>query len=400
MNDFPTPPRRALWFIFAAVFLDLLGAGLLLPIIPYYVRQFDQDALTVGLLGLSFAAAQFLATPALGLLSDRVGRRPVLIFSVLGSGLAYLVFGLSHALWLLFLARIVDGLSGGNISAAQAYIADVTPPETRAKNMGLIGAAFGLGFIFGPAVGGLLARISLQTPAFVAGGLSLVTAAFGYFVLPESLPPERRRTEKIALRDLNPAKQVGAVLRRPDLRPSLLGLFALNFALSGLQTNFAVFTLTRFQLGPHENAYIFTFLGIVAALMQGVVVRRLVEWFRDRALALAGLAIMAGGLSLLAFSESLWMVYVAVAATAVGSALATPTLTGIVSRTVSSREQGTILGATQSLNSLTRVFGPVWAGLVFDFAGPGAPYWTAALVVVAAGLLVRAAPEPVTMASA
>ena len=239
--------------------------------------------MTVGLLALSFAAAQFLATPALGLVSDRIGRRPVLILSVLGSGLAYVVFGFAHALWLLFAARIVDGLTGGNISAAQAYIADVTPPSARAKNMGLIGAAFGLGFIFGPALGGLLARISLETPAFAAGGLSLVTAAFGYFVLPESLPPERRRREPLRLAELNPARQVGAALLRPELRPFLFALFALNFALSGLQTNFAVFTLTRFGLGPEQNAVIFSFLGIVAALMQGVVMRRLGGWFRGEA---------------------------------------------------------------------------------------------------------------------
>jgi MFS family permease len=392
------PPRGALLFIFAAVFLDLLGAGLLLPIIPYYVRQFDQDALTVGLLALSFAAAQFLATPALGLVSDRIGRRPVLIFSVLGSGLAYLVFGMAHALWLLFVARIADGFTGGNISTAQAYIADVTTPQERAKNLGLIGAAFGLGFIFGPALGGLLARISLQAPAFAAGGLSLLTAGFGYFVLPESLPADRRRREPIRLRELNPAKQIGAALRRPELRPFLLALFALNFALSGLQTNFPVFTLTRFHLGPEQNAVIFTFLGVIAALMQGVAIRRLVIWFRAKPLEVTGLGLMAAGLLVLAFSSALWMVYAAVAAIAIGSGMATPTLTGTVSRSVSGLEQGMILGTSQSLNSLTRIFGPVWAGLAFDYVGPGAPYWTAAVVVLAAmGVIAKtSAPEAVT----
>jgi MFS transporter, DHA1 family, tetracycline resistance protein len=388
------PPRGALLFIFAAVFLDLLGAGLLLPIIPYYVRQFDQDALTVGLLALSFAAAQFLATPALGLVSDRIGRRPVLIFSVLGSGLAYLVFGMAHALWLLFVARIADGLTGGNISTAQAYIADVTSPRDRAKNMGLIGAAFGMGFIFGPALGGLLARISLQAPAFAAGGLSLLTAGFGYFVLPESLPAERRRGEPIRLRELNPAKQIGVALRRPELRPFLLALFALNFALSGLQTNFPVFTLTRFGLGPEQNALIFTFLGVTAALMQGVAIRRLVKWFRAKPLAVAGLGLMAGGLLVLAFSSALWMVYAAVATTAIGSGMAAPTLTGAVSRSVSALEQGTILGTSQSFTSLTRIFGPLWAGLAFDHAGPGAPYWTSAVVVFGAMAVIATAAGP------
>jgi MFS family permease len=387
-----TAPRRALAFIFAAVFLDLLGVGLLIPIIPFLVRQFDPAALTVGLLAMSFSAAQFLATPALGLVSDRIGRRPVLVFSVLGSGLAYLVFGFAHALWLLFAARIVDGLSGGNISTAQAYIADVTPPADRAKNLGLIGAAFGMGFIFGPALGGLLSRISLQAPAFAAGGLALVTASFGYFVLPESLPPERRRQAPLRLGELNPAMQVGSALGRAELRPFLIAIFALNFAMSGLQTNFAVFTFARFGLGPEQNAMIFTFLGVVVVFVQGFAVRRLVAWFPDRGLAIVGLAMMSAGFLVLATSTAVWMVYSSVAIMAAGSGLAGPTLTGIVSRRVSGEEQGRVLGATASLISLTRIFGPLWAGAFFDRFGPGAPYWTGAGWLVAASLLAFAAP--------
>ncbi len=373
------PPRRALLFIFAAVFLDLLGAGLLLPIIPYYVRQFDKDALTVGLLALSFAAAQFLATPALGLVSDRIGRRPVLIFSVLGSGLAYLVFGMAHALWLLFVARIADGLTGGNISAAQAYIADVTTPHDRAKNMGLIGADV---LCEKPLALSLEEADRIATAAREAK--VVVAEAFMY----------RHHPQTTRLRELNPAKQVGAALRRPELRPFLLALFALNFALSGLQTNFPVFTLTRFGLGPEQNALIFTFLGVTAALMQGVAIRRLVKWFRAKPLAVTGLALMTGGLLVLAFSSALWMVYAAVATTAIGSGMATPTLTGAVSRSVSALEQGTILGASQAFTSLTRIFGPLWAGLAFDHAGPGAPYWTSAVVVFAAMVMIATSAGP------
>ncbi len=380
--------RKALAFIFAVVFLDLLGVGILIPVIPYLVRQFTPAALAVGLLSLSFAAAQFLASPILGALSDRYGRRPVLIVSVLGSGLAYLLFGLAQALWVLFLARILDGLTGGNITAAQAYIADVSAPADRGKNFGLLGAAFGLGFIFGPAAGGALSHISLQAPAYAAGALSIVTAAFGFFVLPESLPPERRRSGLILARELNPVALLRHAFRRPGLRKLFLAIFAWGFAMSGLRSNFAVFTLVRFGLGPKGNATLFTFLGVVAAVMQGVVIRRVSGRIRDQRLAVFGLGTMALGFALIAASPALWVLYAAIAFTAIGSGLANPTITGVVSRAAPAAEQGAVLGAAQSLQSLTQIVGPAWAGAAFDLIGPSAPYWSGAVWILGALALV------------
>ncbi len=378
--------KRPIAFIFATVFLDLLGVGILIPVIPYLVQQYNHDALAVGLLSLSYSAAQFLAAPVLGALSDRYGRRPLLVLSVLGSALGYVMFGLAGSLAMLFVARIIDGFTGGNISIAQAYIADVTPPRDRAKNFGLIGAAFGLGFIIGPALGGALSQISLQTPAFVAGGLALVTAAFGFFVLPESLPTAQRKRGAITFAEINPIQQIGDAMQRPGLLPILLAIFAQNFAFAGLQTNFALFTLNRFGLGPQENAVLFTFLGIVGVFMQGFLVRRLVNRFNDRALAITGLVIMTAGFVATAFAPAVWTLYPTMALVSIGNALATPTLTNIVSKQASAREQGSILGATQSVNSLTRVFGPVWAGVTFDTLGAGAPYWSGALWIAAAAV--------------
>jgi len=385
--------RRALTFIFITVFLDLLGGGLLVPVIPYLVRPYRTDAMTVALLAVSFSAAQFLAGPALGALSDRIGRRPVLVLSVLGSACGYFLFGFATALWMLFAARLLDGVTGGNLSTAQAYIADVTPPSERGRAFGLIGAAFGLGFVFGPAIGGVLSHVSLQAPAFAAGGLSLVTAAFGAFVLPESLPPERRR-KGIRWRDLDPIRQIGGALSRPGLRGLLVAVFALNFAFSGLQTNFALFTLTRFGLGPSQNAVFFTVIGLLAVVMQGGVVGRVLKRAPERSVAMVGLGIMSCGFLSLALVPRAWMIFACIVLISVGSGLSNPTLTGMISKRVSHDEQGSILGATQSIGGITRIAGPAWAGLVFDAFGTGAPYATGAVWILAALGAVRASGGP------
>jgi DHA1 family tetracycline resistance protein-like MFS transporter len=378
------PGNRPLIFIFLTIFLDLLGVGILVPVLPFIVAEFRSDALTVGLLSLTFAAAQFLASPVLGALSDRYGRRVVLLLSVLGTGAGYFLFGLAQTLWLLYLSRLIDGFTGGNISTAQAYIADVSPPEDRAKNFGLIGAAFGLGFIMGPAIGGMLSLWSLRAPAFAAGGLSLVTVALGYFLLPESLPPERRERRPFRVADLHPLGHLDETLRRPGLARLFTAIFAMSFAMAGLQSNYAVFTRERFGLGPQGNAWIFTLVGAVSVLVQGVLLRRIPTAGHERRIATWGLLLMAGGFAATAFVPSVAWLYPATLLLAFGNASAAPMLTSEVSRTVSGVEQGKVLGSMQSVVSLTRILGPLWAGLVFDHVGHGAPYWTGALWVVAA----------------
>ncbi|MDW8350905.1 MAG: MFS transporter [Anaerolineae bacterium] len=380
--------RGALIFIFIAVFIDLLGVGILIPIAPFVVRQFNTDALAVAMLSASYSIFQFAATPFLGWLSDRYGRRPILLLSLLGTAIAYFIFGAAGALWLLFLSRIIDGITGGNISIAQAYIADVTPPEDRSKAFGLIGAAFGLGFIIGPALGGLLSNISLSAPAYFAGGLALANLILGYFVLPESLPAERRVREPLTLAKANPLGAISSAFKRSNLSALLLAFFGFNFAFSGLQNNFSLFTLERFGWGPNQNAILFSFVGVVGVMMQAVIVRRLVPRFGDRRLAIFGLSVQVATYVLIALIPQAWMLFPVLGALSVGNGLTTPTLTGMVSGQVSQQEQGSILGVTQSLGALTRVFGPLWAGLVFDTIGPGAPYWTGAIFIATALALV------------
>lgn len=376
--------RRTLIFVFLTVFLDLLGAGILIPIMPYLVRQFRSDAFTVGLLSVSFSAAQFVAAPILGALSDRIGRRPVLLFSIVGSAFGYFLFGWAGSLWVMFVARLIDGVTGGNISTAMAAIADVSRAEDRAKNFGLIGMAFGLGFIIGPALGGILSKISLQAPAFGAGFIALATGCFGFFFFPETLPKDKRRQGGASTMEINPFRCVGAALARPELRLLLLSLFFLNFAFTGLQTNFANYSIDRFNFSADTNAWVMAFIGLIAALMQGVVVRRLLPIVGERKLATQGFFLFfVGFLTIAAAWQPAW-IFPGIALIAIGSSFTNPTLNGFISQRANAAEQGTILGTTQSVLSLTRVAGPAWAGFVFDRFGSGSPYWTGAAFILLA----------------
>lgn len=384
MEPSKTPGKHALAVIFITVFLDLLGIGLLVPVAPFVVRQFRDDALTVGLLALAFSLFQFLASPILGVLSDRYGRRPVLLISIFGTGIGYVMFGWAASLWLLFVSRVIDGITGGNISTAQAYIADITPPEDRAKNFGLIGAAFGLGFIVGPAIGGLLSKISLSAPAYAAAGLSFVTTVYAYFALPESLPPEKRITRNLTHRDLNPLRQVTIWYWRPALTLLFSAAFLMNFAMAGLQTNFAVYSNDRFALGPGANAAIFAAIGAVSAFTQGVLMRRLASRIEPFRLVFTGFLTCAAGFAGIAAAPQAWALYPACMAIAFGLGLANPSLVGLLSKRVSSDEQGVVLGVMQSLASIARAIGPVWAGAIYDFAGMASPYWAGAICLLAA----------------
>lgn len=364
--------------IFLTVFLDLLGAGILLPIIPYLVRQFRTDATTLGFLSMAFFAAQFIASPVLGVLSDRFGRRPVLLLSILGTSLGYFLFATATSLPIMMFARVLDGFTGGNISTAQAYLADITPPADRAKSFGLIGMAFGLGFILGPAIGGALSHISVHAPAFGAGILSLFTVILAYFVLPESLPPEHRETKPFHFMELSPVRPLRQIWQRKNLHTLLLAVFVLNFAFSALQSNFSLFTLTRFQYTPQQNAWLFAFIGITAAVVQGYLVRRLNPIMGERKMAVMGMAMLVAGFLVIAFSTVPWHLYASVVLVS-GVGFATTSQTAMLSHRVSAREQGWLLGSMQSLLSLTRMAGPLYAGAVFDMLSPGAPYYTGAI---------------------
>jgi multidrug resistance protein len=398
-TDASHAPKGALVFIVLTCFIDMLGIGILIPVIPFMVRRFSDAAMTIGLLSGAFALFQFAAAPILGRLSDRHGRRPLLLLSLFGTAIGYFVFGAANTLAVMFVARIVDGITGGNISIAQAYIADVTPPADRSKNFGLVGAAFGLGFIIGPGLGGVLSHyFGISAPAFFSGGLALCNTAFGYFALPESLPPSRRTTTRVTIAQANPFPALIAALTHERAGRILLAIFAFNFAFIGLQSNFVLFSFQQFGWGPERNAMLFAEIGVLGAFMQGFVMRRIGGRFADKRLAITGLTGMACCLAAIAAAPAGWVLFPIAGVMSLSSGMATPTLTSMVSKTASAREQGVMLGVTQSVNSLTRISGPLWAGFAYDWFGRTSPYWTGALVIGVAIALVASTREGVASA--
>jgi MFS transporter, DHA1 family, tetracycline resistance protein len=389
-----------LLFLFVTVFVDMIGYGIVIPLLPFYVQQQASGAALVGLLGSLYAAMQFVGGPFLGGLSDRVGRRPVLLLCLFGTSFAYLLLGLADTLLLLVAAVVLAGGAAGTLATAQAYIADSTLAGDRARGLGLIGAAFGLGLIAGPVLGGLLSLYSLGAPAFAASALALCNVAFGFFVLPESLPLTRRTSTPIL--ELNPVSQLAGVLGVGSIRALLLAVFLLNLSFAGLLTNFPLFTNARFGWDATANAFFFAFVGVCAVLTQGVLLGRLQPRFGEKRLLLGGLALMAVNLGLMALVPLGSLLYPVVGVLAVGTGLAIPSLTALISHRVSEREQGKVMGGQQAILSLTLILGPTISGLTFDRLGAPAPYWVGsllaalALLAAAAALVPRGAPERYT----
>lgn len=370
--------RPALVFLFLTVFVDMLGYGMVVPSLPFLVREHSQSAVMVGFLASVYAGMQFLGSPILGSLSDRIGRRPVLITCLLGTSAAYLLLGSAGSLWMIALAVALAGTAAGTIATAQAYIADSTAAKNRAKGLGLIGAAFGLGLISGPALGGLLSLYSLHAPVLAASAIALSNAIFGYTALPESLKPEFRK--KIPLANLNPISRLIETLSTPKIKSLLATVFLLNIAFAGLLSNFPLFSNVRFGWDTAANSIFFSFVGLCAAVTQGVLLGALQPRFGEEKLLLVGLAIMSTGLYLIAAVPNGWILYPVVGLLAAGAGLAIPSLTSLISRRSPQNEQGRTMGGLQALLSLTLIIGPISAGFVFDRIAATAPY-------VAGGLL-------------
>lgn len=369
--------------IFLTVFLDLMSYGIVLPLLPFYVQSQQGGAAAAGLLGSLYALMQLFSGPVLGALSDRYGRRPVLLGCMLGTAAAYLVLGSAASLAAIYLAVMMDGITGGNLTTAYAYIADITTPQQRARGMGMVGAAFGLGLMSGPALGGLLSRSGLALPAYAAAGVALVNILIGLIFLPESLPPERR-SRAAEGSPLNFVTQLRGLFVIARIRLLLAALFVLNLAFSGLQTNFPLFSQARFGWDSLQNGLFFAYVGVCAVLIQGVLYGWLQPRVGERRLALLGLGLMAASLAGMAAARQGWQLFPLVAGVALGSGMSIPSLSGLASQQVEAGSQGRLMGGMQALLSLTNIFGPTLAGLAFERVSSEAPYWLGGLLAAAA----------------
>jgi multidrug resistance protein len=367
--------------IFVTVFIDLLGFGIIIPLLPFYAQSYGASAFTIGLLGTVFSLMQFVVAPVCGRWSDRIGRRPVILYGLLASCVAYVALALASSLALIFAARILGGIAGGNIPTAQAYIADVTTPQNRAKGMGLVGAAFGLGFVFGPAIGGVLTRFGPSVPMWCAAGLCFMNFVAALFLLPESRHGTRH-TPSIGRLDLFLRAR-----RHPGLLPLLVVFFLVSAAFSGFEATFALFTEQRFGFTAETIGYVFAFIGIVLATINGLLVGRVVPIVGERRVVPAALAAIALGLLLVPAADNVPVLFAVCGTIAFGMGFNNPALTSAVSRLSDPSEQGGMLGLAQSLAALGRIAGPAWGGFLFDRLGTTVPYVSAASIMTLALLL-------------
>jgi DHA1 family tetracycline resistance protein-like MFS transporter len=367
--------------IFVTVFIDLLGFGIIIPLLPFYAESFGADAFTIGLLGTVYSLMQFLVAPLCGRWSDRIGRRPIILGGLLASAVAYVALALADSLALIFAARIVGGIAGGNIPTAQAYIADITTQENRAKGMGLVGAAFGLGFIIGPALGGILTRFGQSTPMWCAAALCFANFAAAVFLLPESRHGDRTRVSISRFDLFRRARRHGGLL------PLLLVFFLVSTAFSGFEATFALFTERRFDFNAERIGYVFAFIGFVLAVVNGILVGRVVPILGERRLIPLAVAFIGLALLTLPAADTVPALFAVCGLMALGMGFNNPSLTAAVSQLSDPSEQGGMLGLAQSLSALGRIIGPAWGGFLFDRVGITTPYFSAAAVMALALML-------------
>jgi len=362
---------RPLVIIFLTIFVNLVGFGIIIPLLPFYAETFGASPLVIGLLFAVFSLCQLVAAPALGDLSDRYGRRPILIFSLAGTVVSFVMLALAHSVVMLFAARIVDGLSGGNISTARAYVADVTEPKDRARAYGLIGAAFGLGFILGPALSGVLSGISYTAPIWAAAGLTVVATVMAWLWLPETVHRARAGTG-------NPFAYLPDLMQRPAVRKILTIDFFYWAAFATFQTTFSLFVARRFGFGVARTGYFFAAFGILGAVIQGGFIRPVVKRLGDKPTFQLGLGFAIVGLVSAALSHSVALFTLALVPLAVGIGFGHPTMSSLVSLEARGDEQGRVQGAASAVESLGRTIGPVWGNASLQQYGEATPYISAA----------------------
>ncbi len=364
-------------FIFITILVDVIGIGIIIPVIPSLIEKLSDGGLSEasrigGWLIFAFAIMQFLFAPLMGILSDKFGRRPILLLALLGLGIDYIFHAFAPSIGWLFLGRVFAGITGASITVATAYIADISTPEKKAQNFGMIGAAFGLGFIIGPVIGGIAAKVSVQLPFLIAAGLTLLNVVYGFFVLPESLAPDKRR--EIDFKRANPIGSLKLIRKYPIVAGLMVSFFLVYMASQAVQTTWTYFTMFKFEWDEAMVGYSLGVVGLIVAIVQGGLVKYAVKLWGEKKTIYIGYIFWIVGLILFASATQGWMLFAFLLPYCLGG-IASPTLQGIVSNQVADNEQGELQGAVTALISLSSIIGPlVMTNLFYQFTQDDAPF--------------------------
>ena len=372
----PATRKRAVFFILMTVLINMIGVGIAWPVLPKLVQSMGSGAIseassTYAIIGVLFALAQFIFSPLIGMLSDKFGRRPVLLISLAGLSVDYLLTALAPTLFLLGMARIIGGIFGATLPTANAYIADISSAEDRAKNFGFIGAAFGVGFILGPAIGGYLGDIDIRLPFFTAAGLAALNVVFGYFALPESLSKENRRP--VNMRQASPLVSLARIASFPMLKPLLLSLFITALAQRGLEATWMLYTEFRFGWTLQEAAYSLVFVGVLYFVVQGFLVGPSVKYLGEWRTVIVGFLLSGVSMFLFGIASQGWMVFPIIAIYVMGNGIGGPALNAICSKTVNADIQGRLQGTLNSINAVSIIIGPFLASMVLAHVASQSP---------------------------
>jgi len=371
--------RKKFMILFMIVLADMIGFGLILPLLPYYATEFGASEFIIGMLTAIYPLGQFFAAPVVGRLSDKYGRKPLLLFSVAGTFISLLLLGFAGSLIVLFIARLTDGLTGGNITVAQSYISDITTSKNRSKGLGMIGAAFGIGFVFGPVLGGLLSNISYSLPAFIAAGISFINLMLIIFVLPESLDKKEVKDKKRVPINLNALKKE---LKKPIIGPLLLTRLLYSFSFSMFQTTFALYSIKKFNLEASQTGLILAYVGVIIVIVQGFVVGKISKKYKDHNILLTTLSIMAPSLILWGFAPSVLFLLLILIPISFAGGIFNVTINSFLTKLVKKEDIGGTLGLSNSLESLSRIFAPLAGGLFIDISGAYLPGLIGGVIVL------------------
>lgn len=373
--------KASLGIVFFTVFIDLLGFGILIPILPLFASEkLNISDFQIGIVIASFSFIQFIFNPILGKLSDRIGRRPLIVYTLLITSISYFIFTFATNFWILLLSRVLAGFGGSNIGVAQAYIADITTKQERAKGMGLIGAAFGLGFLFGPMIGGILSQYSFAYAGYGSAIFSFTAFLFSFFFLPESRKENiSSENYKLKIIDIKFAIQT---LKIPFIGMLIIMFFLIVFSMANIYGTFPIIGSKYYKFSKNEITILYVIMGLIGAIIQGGLMKFLSTKIKDKNLVIFGMIVLSLGLGFIPYGFNLYGLIISISLLSIGSGILQPVLLSMISKYSSDHNQGATLGFSQSLSALGRVLGPLWGGFSYDYLGFQAPFLTGALITL------------------